>query len=307
MKTLAKKDDSYYSDLVNQFMTESKLSDVDPMEKKKFLTLCVINKLNPFKNQVYAIPRNSKQKDWTWKKILTITIAYTTFLERAEDSWMLSGWNVIIKKENGKVMGWKITIYRKDWNHPFEYEADIADMINADNSIWNSKPEAMVRKQLIRIWFSLAFPENCATLDVESRQIEEQAIVVEETITPEVLEAKPIESQPWEAEKTDEKNTPAEDWRPTTEGKPISNDQMWAINKLSAYFPEWSVVVPDTYDEATIMIRSMKQEIGKKFIREKSIELSEIQVLQIFAWEDAEIKKIKAAALKLIKEKSKDK
>ena len=304
MNELAIKDDSYYSDLVNQFMNEAKLSDVDPMEKKKFLTLCVVNQLNPFKNQVYAIPRNSKQKDWSWKKILTVTIAYQTFLEHAENSGMLAWWNIMIKKDNGKVTGWKITIYRKDWTHPFEYEADIADMINTDNSIWNTKPEAMVRKQLIRIWFSLAFPENCASLDMEGKQIEEKIIEAEVVSTEDVVIENTPTPEPSDLDKPIEK---MEDVKFETTMNAVSMDQISVLSKLAAYFTEGTVTEPCTYEEAEIMIRWMKLEIGRKFIRERSIELSEIQVMQIFAGNDKEMKTIKASALKLIKEKSSDK
>jgi hypothetical protein len=49
MNTLVKKDQNHYQTLVEAFMKDANLLDVDPMEKKKFMAICVVNKLNPFK------------------------------------------------------------------------------------------------------------------------------------------------------------------------------------------------------------------------------------------------------------------
>jgi hypothetical protein len=50
------KNEQHYTDLVEAFFKDSAYANVDDSEKKKFLQLCVVNKLNPFKKQVYAVP-----------------------------------------------------------------------------------------------------------------------------------------------------------------------------------------------------------------------------------------------------------
>jgi len=52
---LATKDEVLYTKLVEDFLLNQKLK-VSDEEKKKFLMLCIVNKLNPWKKEVYAIP-----------------------------------------------------------------------------------------------------------------------------------------------------------------------------------------------------------------------------------------------------------
>ena len=56
-----------------------------------------------------------------------------------------------MNKTGGKVVDGKITIYRKDRQQPFIYEADVEDFATKDNDLRSTKTEAMMRKQLIRI------------------------------------------------------------------------------------------------------------------------------------------------------------
>ena len=258
------KDQNYYKLLVETFMKDAKLEKIAVLEKQKFLAMCVVNKLNPFKGEIYAIPRGDK---------LTITIAYTVYLERAEASGKLSGRNIMIKKDGDKVTGGKIQIYRKDWNHPFEYEGDIKDFIVSTNSLRQTKAEAMMRKQLIRIGFSHCFPENCATLNVD--EIEPEQVIDAQEEAPKVLEADPE--------------------IPTTPDVCISPDQISIIKSLAIYLPE-EILSPDTYTEAEDLIVKMKIEIGRLFLKEKSLKLSEDECKMIFTGSNQDVKNILKAA-----------
>jgi len=71
-----KKDVNLYTALVTDFMKNQKLK-VSDEEKNKFIMLCLVNKLNPRKKEVYAIPYGDK---------LTLVIAYNVFLQRAEET-----------------------------------------------------------------------------------------------------------------------------------------------------------------------------------------------------------------------------
>jgi hypothetical protein len=300
MNTLVKKDQNHYQTLVEAFMKDANLLDVDPMEKKKFMAICVVNKLNPFKWQIYAIPRNKKIKEWNtekWIKVLTPVINYNVFLERAEESGKLSWWNILLKKEKWEIVWGKITIYRKDWNHPFEYEADVKDFLVyksewvLENPLWNTKTEAMMRKQLIRVWFGLCFPENCASLNVEE-------IEPEQIISGDIDEPKALEEDPEIPEVSEPMETPS-----TT---PITNDQIKIIRELSVYLPE-EVESPDEFSKAEEMIHQLKVEIGKKFIKDETLVLTKEEIERIFAGVNKELQAIKKAALKKLDEISKEK
>ena len=54
------KEQQLYTKLVDDFMKNEHLS-VSAEEKQKFLMVCMVNKLNPRKKEIYAIPRKSKQ------------------------------------------------------------------------------------------------------------------------------------------------------------------------------------------------------------------------------------------------------
>ena len=281
-----KSDETIYTDLVESFMKESKLSDVDPMEKKKFMQLCVINKLNPFKNQVYAVPRNVKQKDGTRKKTITVTVAYTTYLERAEECGLLAWWTIMIKKENKKVTWGKITIHRKDWKYPFEYSADVEDFAVSDNILRNTKTESMMRKQLIRVGFSLCFPENCKSLEIETE------IPVENTINSEnttITKAEVIDLP------AQENTTP----EPICV-EPITDDQKEMIDRLCVALVDFQEIPkePENYDEAEILIRSMQFSVGKLYIKDDRLPKLTLEDIQaIFVWDDTDIVNVKKAAI----------
>jgi len=58
--TLAtQKKEQLYTKLVEDFMKNQKIKASDE-EKKKFLMLCLVNELNPWKKEVYAIPYGDK-------------------------------------------------------------------------------------------------------------------------------------------------------------------------------------------------------------------------------------------------------
>lgn len=276
--TLTTNTQNAYETLITSFFADAKIANVDPMEKKKFIAICQINKLNPFKGEIYAIPRKDSATQTTK---LSVVINYNEYLKRAEASGKLSGWNVLIKKDNGAVIGGKITIYRKDWAQPFEYEGDIKDFIVDNSPLWRTKAEAMMRKQLIRVGFGYAFPENCASLNFDDKEIPADAEVIPSEIieTPAIVEEDP-------------------EFGP----RPISNDQIWVIKALAEYLPE-EITSPDTYAEAEDMIHKLKVEIGRLCVQEKSLTLTETEINQIFSGTAKDMVAIKKAALELIKVK----
>lgn len=306
------KDDNHYQTLAETFMKDAKISDVDPMEKKKFFAICAVNKLNPFKNEIYAIPRNLKQKDWTWKKSITVVVDYHQFIKKAEESKRLDGWNIQLKKDaNGKITGWKISIYRKDWHEPFVYEADNADFITyytkdwekkLENPLWETRTELMIRKQLIRVGFSLCFPDNCATLDNANDEIDSMKVEQAEIVASEIPSITEEKSEWTEAPKTDQKEVTGELIDDINEKiQAISNDQIRIIKELGEkYFPGEDIQSPETYESGNEMILKMKIEIGRKFIKDRSIMMTEEEVKNLFWGDQKEIKAIRREALKIL-------
>ena len=92
--------------------------------------------------------------------------AYTVYLQRAQQSGKLNGWNIVIHEdESKKVTGGKITIYRKDWDNPFEREVSWSEIVQTKkdgtvNKNWNDKPAFMTKKTLIAQGMRLCFPED---------------------------------------------------------------------------------------------------------------------------------------------------
>ena len=81
LSTKENKLEKHYTNLVNQFLADEKYKGVDDQEKKKFLSLCVVNQLNPYKKEAYAVP---------YGKTLQMTVDYHQFLQRAEATGKLS-------------------------------------------------------------------------------------------------------------------------------------------------------------------------------------------------------------------------
>lgn len=293
LKTTGK---NVYQELVNKFMQREEFKKISSQEKEKFLMLCTVNQLNPFKNQVYAVPYGDK---------LQLTVDYRMYLERAEATGKLYGWRVVILKKDGVVKGWSITIHRKDRKEPFVYEADITDH-QTQTPLWKTKPEAMMRKQLIRVGFAMAFPENCGKLggDMEDEPIESESIEateVEETpISPSVEELQELAD-------TTQENMPLQDEPIPDPEYPqkASQDQELVIKQLSEYLPEDDIECPEWYYEAEQKIVDMKIEIGRLFLKEQSLNLSEDEVKQIFSWDNQDVKNIKKAALKFLADSKK--
>ena len=282
---LITKTDQHYADLVEAFLKDPAYAGIDSWEKKKFLQLCVVNKLNPFKKEVYPVPY--------WKK-LQITIAYTKYLEIAEASGLLAWWTILLTKKDGKIVSGKITIHRKDWNHAFEYEADVEDFAVANNPLWKSKTEAMMRKQLIRVWFSLCFPENCKMLQAE----DDPEIVIKPC---EIINETPIYWPDWD--RIEDEISEDMNWEQTIDNtvQAVSQDQQDMIDRLCVTLVNFQEQPkkPNNFDEAEILIRAMQFTVAKLYIKEKKLQdLTMDNINEIFVWEDLDIKKIKNAAIK---------
>lgn len=110
------------------FGSDTKLNEA---QKTLFKGMATSLNLNPFKREIYpiAFEKNVKNSRGVWEKVtdLSIVTGYQVYIDRAAASGNLDGWKVQLTEE-----GAKITIYRKDFKYPFEWEVEKEEFIKKD-------------------------------------------------------------------------------------------------------------------------------------------------------------------------------
>jgi phage recombination protein Bet len=154
------------------FSTGTKLTT---QQQNLFKQLAILHNLNPFKNEIYAIPYGQEMK---------IVTGYEVYLKRAEETKDLNGWEFKIEAEGDDYKG-VLTIYRKSWEKPFIHEVYMSEY-NSGKSLWASKPKTMLKKVAVAQGFRLAFPLEFAGMLYTSDELSENVghvEVVEDKIT----------------------------------------------------------------------------------------------------------------------------
>ncbi len=136
------------------FTSETKLTE---KQQNMFLQIAVSNNLNPFNREIYAI---------AYGKEFSIVTGYQVYIERAEAGGNLDGWSCENTEE-----GAKLTIHRKDWEHPFEWDATYEEF-NKGQSSWLKMPKFMIKKVCIGQGFRLAFPRELGSLPYLQEEME---------------------------------------------------------------------------------------------------------------------------------------
>jgi hypothetical protein len=119
-----------------------------------FLTYCKELKLNPFMNEVYAFITtgpNGKQQ-------LKTVISYHVYLQWAEESNLLDGWEYEFAGE-GDELKCTVTIYRKDWNRPFKHTVYLSDcgiIVKSDGTTYSRFRKGMERHMILKTAVSQA-------------------------------------------------------------------------------------------------------------------------------------------------------
>ena len=144
-------------------------------EKKQFIEIATAYNLNPFKREIYAVSYQTsvKQPDGSWKKErkLSIITGYETYLKRAERLGFLNGWSVETTGQGDNRIA-RITIHRKDWQHPFTHEVLFSEY-KEDNKMWREKPMTMLKKVVMAQGFRLAFPDEMGGMPYTSEELPE--------------------------------------------------------------------------------------------------------------------------------------
>lgn len=142
------------------FSSGTKLSD---QQQSMFMQLAMRNQLDPFKREIYAIAYGSN---------FNIVTGYQVYIQRAEASGKLDGWEcVALRDDSGHLYGARITIYRKDFSHPFIWEVALAEF-DKGVSGWKTMPEFLIKKVAIGQGFRLAFPNELAGMPYLQEELE---------------------------------------------------------------------------------------------------------------------------------------
>jgi len=147
-------------------------------QKKQFIELASACQLNPFKREIYPIIYKNR---FGGNEISLVT-GYEVYIQRANQSGLLDGWTwetegeIKYKTElkntkEGKSFQLRtidkslsnlkaiVTIYRKDWSHPFVHSITI-DEFSGESAIWLQSPKFMLKKTCASQAFRLCFSKE---------------------------------------------------------------------------------------------------------------------------------------------------
>lgn len=181
---ITKKENGHQIKLIK--LLNPQLAGVPDEEILKGLALANYLGLDPIRKEVHFVP---------FGKSVQLIVSYLEYVKRAEKSGKLDGWQVqIIEQPELHV---KVTIYRKDWSRPFEWQVFLKEA-QKNTPTWREMPLFMLRKVAIAQAFRLCFPEEVGELPYEEAEMEG-------VITPQqvVIQQKP-QSQPQQPHQSQE-------------------------------------------------------------------------------------------------------
>lgn len=148
-------------------------TNLTPTEEQQFIEIALAYGLNPFKREIYASKYGGS---------FSIIVGFETYIKRAERSGRLSGWNVRTEGEVDYANVGKtsiraiITIFRKDFAHPFVHEVHFEEYAQRTkdgylNKFWREKPITMLKKVAMAQGFRLCFSDELGGLPYTSEEI----------------------------------------------------------------------------------------------------------------------------------------
>jgi phage recombination protein Bet len=154
---------------LTEYLTAMGLAkDLKESEKSQFLEIAQAYGLNPFKREIYVTKYGEN---------FSIIVGFETYLKRAERSGLLQGWNVTTSgKIQDNSLKATITIYRKDWAHPFTHEVYYAEYVQKTRSgevtkFWKDKPVTMTKKVAISQGFRMCFSDELGGMPYTADEI----------------------------------------------------------------------------------------------------------------------------------------
>lgn len=190
---------------ISEYLDTTGLTNqLQPNEKAMFINMARDYGLNPFKREIYCTVYGEGQ----WRKCSIVT-GYEVYLKRAERIGKLDGWNCQVagSLQDGSLNA-TVTIYRKDWSHPFTHTAYYCECVNKNkngqpNAIWAKMPIFMTKKVAIAQAFRLCFSDEFGGMPYTSDEISGEPIVAERVINAETeFHETTTEHKPMEASST---------------------------------------------------------------------------------------------------------
>jgi phage recombination protein Bet len=157
---------------LTEYLTAMGLAkDLKESEKSQFLEIAQAYGLNPFKREIYVTKYGDN---------FSIIVGFETYLKRAERSGLLQGWNVVTSgKIQDNSLKATITIYRKDWAHPFTHEVYYAEYVQKTRAgevtkFWKDKPVTMTKKVAISQGFRMCFSDELGGMPYTADEIADE-------------------------------------------------------------------------------------------------------------------------------------
>ena len=133
-----------------------------PKEKAMFINMAKEYGLNPFKRELYCTVYGEGKF-----RQCSIVTGYEVYIKRAERIGRLDGWDIQAEGtiKNGDLRA-TITIYRKDWSHPFRHTVYYNECVQRSgktgepNAVWKKMPIFMTKKVAVAQAFRLCFPDE---------------------------------------------------------------------------------------------------------------------------------------------------
>ena len=168
MNEIVKKEPTEIITLVDEKMIDEYLDTTGvtksllPKEKAMFKNMARLYGLNPFKRELHCTVYGEGQY-----RQCSIVTGYEVYLKRAERIGKLDGWQAQItgSLQDGTLAA-TVTIWRKDWTHPFTHTAFYTECVQTSkktgepNAVWRKMPSFMTRKVAIAQAFRLCFPDE---------------------------------------------------------------------------------------------------------------------------------------------------
>jgi len=121
--------------------------------------------LDPVKREIHMLPgRNGKSP--------MIVIGYQVYIARANETGLLKGWSVALRKgdKEDRDISCTVEILRSDYTNPFQWTVFLKEVAGA-SPIWMKMPSFMLRKVAISQAFRLCFPEHLGGLPYGEEEI----------------------------------------------------------------------------------------------------------------------------------------
>ena len=161
-------------------------AQLNEAEKTQFCQLAQLYGLNPFKREIYCTVYGEGQ----YRKCSIVT-GYDVYIKRAERTGKLNGWNVQVSQD-GQVA--TITIWRKDWAHPFIHEVYYEEAVQRTydrkngqqrpNAVWAKMPKFMLKKVAIGQGFRLCFADEFGGMPYEESEMPQNERAIHADVVP---------------------------------------------------------------------------------------------------------------------------